>query len=172
MYNSNYSSFFVVYYIVWSIVMVILLVSNWKIFEKAGEKGWKALIPVYNNYILVKISGRPIYYFWIIFASYVMICVPFFTYTINAMNTLQYGGPANPGISMLMSLLILVFSIVCIVYIVLVFLSLCDRFGVSRWFTLGILLLPVIFLPILAFGNYRYTPLLASEDKNYLDISE
>ena len=27
----------------------------WKIFEKAGEAGWKSIIPFYNMYILYKI---------------------------------------------------------------------------------------------------------------------
>lgn len=37
-------------YIVWK-------VAYWKIFSKAGEKGWKSLIPIYNQYILCKIVG-------------------------------------------------------------------------------------------------------------------
>ena len=32
------------------------IVGLWKIFEKAGEPGWKALIPFYNAYILFKIT--------------------------------------------------------------------------------------------------------------------
>ena len=36
---------------------VIAIIAWWKLFEKAGEKGWKAIIPVYNTYILFKICG-------------------------------------------------------------------------------------------------------------------
>ena len=32
------------------------LFCMWKIFEKAGEAGWKCLIPVYNTYIMFKIA--------------------------------------------------------------------------------------------------------------------
>lgn len=35
---------------------VIVLIANFRIFEKAGETWWKALIPIYNEYILWKIS--------------------------------------------------------------------------------------------------------------------
>lgn len=35
----------------------ILVIGLWKVFEKAGEDGWKALVPIYNFYILFKISG-------------------------------------------------------------------------------------------------------------------
>lgn len=37
-------------------VGVLLLVAAWKIFQKAGEAGWKAIIPFYNIYTLVKIA--------------------------------------------------------------------------------------------------------------------
>lgn len=38
------------------IIIIISLISLWKIFEKAGEKGFKVLIPIYNLFILVKIA--------------------------------------------------------------------------------------------------------------------
>ena len=37
------------------IVCVIMLIAVWKIFTKAGEAGWKCLIPFYNTYTQVKI---------------------------------------------------------------------------------------------------------------------
>lgn len=39
------------------VIVVLQIVANWKLFTKAGEKGWKALIPFYNTAILYKISG-------------------------------------------------------------------------------------------------------------------
>ena len=42
--------------IVWLVVMVAMIVAMWKLFEKAGEAGWKSLIPFYSNYILFKIA--------------------------------------------------------------------------------------------------------------------
>ena len=38
------------------IVYALLAVALWKIFEKAGEKGWKAVVPFYNLYILSKLT--------------------------------------------------------------------------------------------------------------------
>lgn len=38
-------------------VAILMIVAQWRIFTKAGEKGWKSLIPVYNIVILFKISG-------------------------------------------------------------------------------------------------------------------
>ena len=37
------------------IFCVLMLIATWKIFTKAGEAGWKCLIPIYNEYINVKI---------------------------------------------------------------------------------------------------------------------
>ena len=45
------------YSIVMIIVGVISLIAMWKIFTKAGEAGWKAIIPIYNIVTLFKIAG-------------------------------------------------------------------------------------------------------------------
>ncbi|HMJ69070.1 MAG TPA: signal peptidase I [Cyclobacteriaceae bacterium] len=44
------------------------LIGLWKLFEKAGRKGWEAIIPFYNLVIMLKIVNRP---WWWLF--YVMI---------------------------------------------------------------------------------------------------
>lgn len=38
------------------IICILFIVAWWKIFEKAGEAGWKSIIPFYNYYILFKIA--------------------------------------------------------------------------------------------------------------------
>jgi hypothetical protein len=52
----------------WLIVVialyVLLFVGWWMIFTKAGEEGWKAIIPIYNVLVLLKIVGRE--WWWII----------------------------------------------------------------------------------------------------------
>ena len=37
------------------VIFVLTMVAMWLIFKKAGQAGWKALIPIYNIYTLVKI---------------------------------------------------------------------------------------------------------------------
>lgn len=39
------------------VIAVLQIVAMWKVFTKAGEKGWKAIIPIYNTVILFKIAG-------------------------------------------------------------------------------------------------------------------
>lgn len=43
-----------------------VIVGMWKVFEKAGEKGWKSLIPFYNTWVLFEIAGKPGW--WLILA--------------------------------------------------------------------------------------------------------
>ncbi len=38
---------------------VVSVIALWKVFEKAGQEGWKALIPIYNFWVLCEIAGRP-----------------------------------------------------------------------------------------------------------------
>jgi hypothetical protein len=45
--------------LVWLVVAVIMIVSMWKIFEKAGRAGWASLIPLYNTWVLAEIAGKP-----------------------------------------------------------------------------------------------------------------
>ena len=46
------------------IVFIVLSIAGlWKIFEKAEEKGFMALVPVYNCYIWLKILKKP--WWWI-----------------------------------------------------------------------------------------------------------
>lgn len=37
------------------VVAILLIVAFWKIFEKAGEPGWKSIIPLYSSYTMFKL---------------------------------------------------------------------------------------------------------------------
>lgn len=40
-------------------VGALIIAGQWIIFTKAGQAGWKSLVPFYNMYILMIISGKP-----------------------------------------------------------------------------------------------------------------
>lgn len=42
---------------------ILQVIANWRIFTKAGEAGWKSIIPVYGDYISYKIAWQT-GYFW------------------------------------------------------------------------------------------------------------
>ena len=61
-------------------IVVLLLVSMWQVFVKAGQPGWGILIPIYNLYLMLKIAGRPGW--WLILAfiplvNLVLLIIPF-----------------------------------------------------------------------------------------------
>lgn len=47
-------------------VLALLLVSYWKIYEKAGRQGWEGIIPIYNLYVLTIIIKKEWYWMLLI----------------------------------------------------------------------------------------------------------
>ena len=45
--------------IIYLLVIVLEIAALWQVFVKAGQAGWKAIIPIYNYYVMLKIVGRP-----------------------------------------------------------------------------------------------------------------
>src|SRR3990172_8845457 len=56
----SYGAFFL-WYVLW---LVLYAVGAWRMYEKAGQPGWAAIIPIYNFIVLMKIIGRP--WWWIL----------------------------------------------------------------------------------------------------------
>ena len=53
-----------VLWIIYLGVIVAIIAGWWMIFTKAGEAGWKAIIPIWNILVLLKIVGRE--WWWLI----------------------------------------------------------------------------------------------------------
>lgn len=115
---------------------ILMLVATWMLFEKAGEPGWKMLIPVYNGYIMAKIgTGKG----WLIFA-------PFIGGILSVM--------AGEGIIAL----IVILAIAAIsIYIQFSFIK---RFA-DTGMAVASMFVPVIIYPIVAFSDkYVYDELV------------
>ena len=55
---AGFFTFFITMAFVLGVVITILkIVATWKIFTKAGQAGWKSLIPIYSTVILYKVAG-------------------------------------------------------------------------------------------------------------------
>ncbi len=48
-------------------IQVIHYLGTWKLYEKAGRKGWEAGIPIYNSIVLMKIINRPTWWTILLF---------------------------------------------------------------------------------------------------------
>jgi len=51
-----------VFLVVWLAFVLAIVAGIWKVFVKAGEPGWAALVPIYNLVVLVKVSGKPMWW--------------------------------------------------------------------------------------------------------------
>ena len=128
---------YVVISLVWYIIMVI---ANWRIFTKAGEAGWKSIIPFLNTYVLFKIAWN-IKMFWIMLGTFVAgsVC----TAIVG-----EQGG--------VLAIIGAVFSLASCVVGIIVVHKLSKSFGHGIGFTLGLLFLSPIFTLILGLGSSEY----------------
>jgi hypothetical protein len=60
--------------VIYAAVIVFEIAALWKVFVKAAQPGWAAIIPIYNLYILLKVIGRPPWWLLLFLAG---IIVPF-----------------------------------------------------------------------------------------------
>ncbi len=51
--------------VIFIVLYAAIAAGFWKLFEKAGQKGWAGAVPVYNLWIMLKIVGRP--WWWILY---------------------------------------------------------------------------------------------------------
>ncbi|WP_341907650.1 DUF5684 domain-containing protein [Fluviicola taffensis] len=118
------------FFIIYFGVIALMIISMWKVYEKANKPGWAAIVPVYNLIILLEIAKKPTW--WV-----AMYFVPF----------------AN------------------IVFMIMTMNSVSKNFGKDEGFTVGLVLLGVVFWPILAFGSARYVDakVAATSNNDLLD---
>ena len=63
-------------YLIFIVITVIAtIIGLWKLFEKAGEKGWKVLIPLYNFYVWLKIIKKPMWWFIFVIIPFINVFV-------------------------------------------------------------------------------------------------
>lgn len=115
------------------VVAVMLVAAYWKIFEKAGESGWKALIPFYSDYILLKIS-------WSANVFWIVLIISLAGALLNTF---------FPPISILLSLGSFVYNCIRMS-------KLSEAFGLSAGFTIGLIFLSPVFMIILGFNDAQY----------------
>ncbi|MFK7925501.1 MAG: DUF5684 domain-containing protein [Bacteroidia bacterium] len=60
---------------------LFMIAAVWTVFEKAGRKGWEALIPIYNLYVVSKIIGKS---GWFMLLYFIPI-VSFFAWAITSL---------------------------------------------------------------------------------------
>lgn len=114
----------------------LILFTGWMIFKKAGKPGWAVFVPIYNFYLLSDFVFGNLNYFIV---TLVVMAVSFFGWLLNI-----------TFLSVLATLASIALSIIyCI--------KLSRVFGKSDAFAAGLIFLPMVFFPMLGFGNAKYT---------------
>lgn len=126
------------------VIYVILLpfIAAWKLFKKVGIPGWKALIPVYSEYLMFKIVGM---------RCAVLLVIPSTAYTIFDMIFSDYKKLPN---YIIISVIVLV--VIMTVIDIIKAIKLGKAFGKKKGFIVGLILLGPIFEIILGMGKSKY----------------
>ncbi|MGI8583905.1 MAG: DUF5684 domain-containing protein [Chitinophagaceae bacterium] len=82
MYDNPFSTIPAGVWVAYCIILLIVIIAWWNIFEKAGQPGWKAIIPLYNAYILLKIVGKPDWWLLMFFIPFVNFVFIIWTYNM------------------------------------------------------------------------------------------
>ena len=113
---------------------VLQIIGLYKVFKKAGKGGWEAIIPYYNNWVLVEISGCHWWYFLLMIST---ILVSF--------NNASIDNGAGFSIGIIAPLLSLasIYASLCANY------NIAKKFNKSTGFAVGMTFLPFVFYMIL-----------------------
>ena len=129
--------------------LILMVVAEWHLFKKFGEKPWKSLVPYYNTYIMYKNTWSK-KVFWVYFISSSV-------FDITQMASQQWAQNDPAGIWKTFFILIgLPFGIVAAVCSILYAFRLAEAFGKGKVFSAGLLFLYPIFIAILGLGKIQY----------------
>lgn len=138
------------------ILLVITVTAGmWKVFKKAGYAGWKCLIPFYNLYLLADIAGLKSWYATTVIVQFIAVIFtvifarPNIIYEILVQSNLM----KFEAVAVIAAILFAITIGVMLVYLVY---SVAQKFQKGVGYTLGLILLPFIFWPMLGFGDVQY----------------
>jgi hypothetical protein len=88
--------------LIWLAFVALMIVSAWKVYTKAGQPGWAAIIPIYNIIVLLKIAGKP---WWWIFG----FLVPLLNFVVMIVLSVSLARVFGKGIGFALGLIFLSF---------------------------------------------------------------
>ena len=132
-------------------ISVFLIICNWKIFTKAGEEGWKAIIPFYNLYVFYTLATnkttKNVCFFTIVGISAA-------GFLIGIIGMIPYLGWAIVGI---LSPVFGIANVVTTVFIAFLNFGIAKSFGMDTGLCVLSIFLPIVARPMIAFGKSEYT---------------
>ena len=83
-------------------IIIVMLVACWKVFTKAGQPGWAAIIPIYNLYVLITIVGKP--WWWLL-----LFFIPIVNLVMGIIVTVELAKRFGQGVGFAVGLILLPF---------------------------------------------------------------
>ena len=157
---------------------VLVIIGYWKIFAKAGEEGWKSLIPFYNLYIILKISKKPKWWLIMMIVGSVLgsiLMMAGITFLLIGIGSAFAGSGADASLLTIGIVLLLISGaalITTFVFNCLMMSGLAKAFGQGAGITVGLILLPYVFVPVLGLGSYRYVLGGEGDKKEIVEVIE
>jgi hypothetical protein len=71
-------------------IIVLVVAGFWCVFTKAGEAGWKSIIPIWNIVVTLRIIGRP--WWWLI-----LLIIPLVGFVISLIVSLDLAKSFGKG---------------------------------------------------------------------------
>lgn len=135
------------------LLMTASIAGTWMVFVKAGHQGWKAVIPFYNYYMLLRITKHSGWWVAVLVVPTVLILFAGATITYQLVQ-LSAGG-AQALVEMVAVIILIATPIVITINAVVMY-DLARAFGKRLPFTVGLTLFPFIFLIWLGFGDETF----------------
>jgi hypothetical protein len=121
-------------------IAIFLLIAKCKMFSKAGESWWKAIIPLYDRWVIGKVGGLAWWWF------------PIFVVLTGLTTKITIG--TEVGNSVYTTASVWAWALVLVEFNY--YYNLCKKFGKSGGFAFLCTILPIIGIPMLAFGSAKY----------------
>ena len=144
-------------------IIIAFVVANWKLFTKAGEKGWKSLIPIYSTYVKIKIafSGSKK---WLIsevilffFAGTFGVNTTFVRFNIEFSKREAISSFFSNLLGVDSNVLGLIIFLIAMAISLYVSYNFILKYNTSTGMAILSLFFPIIIIPIVAFSNkYQY----------------
>lgn len=135
------------------ILVAASMAGTWMVFVKAGYQGWKGIIPIYNYYILLRITRHSGWWLTAFVAPALLI---FLAGTTVQYQLIELTAESAQTLVEAISLLVLIAAPIVITVNAVVMYDIARAFGKRLPFTVGLTLFPFIFLVWLGFGDETF----------------
>lgn len=130
-YAEKFAFAFITFAVIILAILIFIIICEVKLFKKCGKPGWAAIIPFYSTWVLGEIAGTH----WGVFVCAILG---------SALDILGFN--LSDGVNAII-------NIIELLALIAIYINVSKKFHKDTGFTVGLVLLSFIFIPILALDN-------------------